>query len=123
MKFCGNCGKELMEGALFCTGCGNRIGASEKNCLIKVVRLKKVFGCAIPFDVLIDGVLVGSLSNGKSLDYYVTQGSHVVTLRAIEKDNNLNVMFNETNKNVQIEFCVKLGVLTGTPDIKNVTYF
>ncbi len=136
MKFCGNCGKELVEGAPFCPGCGARVNnpgevpvqpmpnQGERNCLIKVTRLSKTMGFAITFELFIDGYDMGTLTNGKTIDTYVTPGTHTVVIKSLEKDyTNTITLGNGQPMNVEISLQVAMGLIAGTPKIKDIRYY
>lgn len=118
--YCTNCGKEMKEDALFCTGCGIKKG--ESGYLIKVTRPKKIFGVAISFKIYVDDVELGKLSNGVSLEKRVPAGSHKVSIDALEKTIDQEVILDDEHKEVEIFVSVGFGVIAGRPKIDSIQY-
>jgi hypothetical protein len=94
----------------------------SKEYVIKVTRLKKVFGFAIPFTLLVDDKEIGSLSNGKSFDCIVTEGMHKVTFKSTEKDVHVDVTLSEEHQKVEIIITAAMGIIAARPNIKEVKY-
>ena len=88
---------------------------------IKVTRLKKVFGFAIPFKLLVDGEEIGSLSNGKTFNCNVKKGTHTITLKSTEKDVVEEVTLDE-HKEVELQIIAKMGLIAARPFIKEIIY-
>ena len=118
--YCTNCGKELSEGSVFCTGCGLKIG--EEGCLIKVTRLKKVFGFAITFTVYIDDILIGRLGNGDTVERMVPSGTHKVSIKSLEKTLDQEVTLDDAHKEVDITVSIGMGVIAGRVKLESVNY-
>lgn len=122
--YCLNCGCKLELGAKFCGKCGNptQLGNSNVTGKINVVRENKMFGFAIPFDVYVDGSLLGTLSNGKTLSCSVPLGNHEILFKSTEKDVVQGVILNESQKEVTLEIIPKMGLIAARPYIKNIKY-
>ena len=90
--------------------------------IIKVTRLKKVFGFAIPFDLYVDNNIIGSLSNGKSFDCIVEKGMHTVTFKSTEKDVNEDVTLDDNHKQVEVIITAAMGLIAARPNIKEIKY-
>jgi len=88
---------------------------------IKVTRLKKIFGFAIPFTLIIDGEKIGSLPNGKKYECDVKKGTHTVTLKSTEKDVVQEVTLDE-HKEVELQIVAKMGLIAARPFIKEIIY-
>ena len=95
----------------------------ENSYIIKVTRLKKVFGFAIPFELYIDDEKIGSLSNGKSFDKEVSNGVHRIVIKSTEKDVVQEVTLDDEHKNVEITLTAKMGLIAARPNIKEVRYY
>lgn len=93
------------------------------NHIIKVTRLKKVFGFAIPFELYIDDEKIGSLSNGKSFDKEVSEGVHKVVIKSVENNFEQEVSLDDEHKNVEITLTAKMGLIAARPNIKEVRYY
>lgn len=93
------------------------------NHIIKVTRLKKVFGFAIPFELYIDDEKIGSLSNGKSFDKEVSEGVHKVVIKSVENNFEQEVSLDDEHKNVEIILTAKMGLIAARPNIKEVRYY
>lgn len=91
-------------------------------CTIKVTRLKKIFGFAIPFDLYVDDNHIGSLSNGKSYDCIVKEGTHKVVLKSTEKDVIQEVTLDKEHNKVEITLTAAMGLIAARPNIKEVKY-
>ena len=93
------------------------------NYIIKVTRLKKIFGFAIPFTLIIDDKEIGSLSNGKSYECVVEKGNHKVTIKSLEKDYIEEVTLDDEHKNIEITLTAKMGLVAARPNIKEIKYY
>lgn len=91
------------------------------NYTIKVTRLKKVFGFAIPFKLVIDEKEIGSLPNGKKYECNVSKGTHKVILKSTEKDVIEEVTLDE-HKEVELQVVAKMGLVAARPFIKEIIY-
>ena len=119
---CPNCGAVMNEDTIFCTNCGTKIGNEQGDYKIVVTRPKKLFGVAISFKILIDGVEIGKLSNGVTLERMVTAGSHIVAVKSLEKTLEQEVVLSDENKEVTISVSIGFGIVAGRPKIDSVTY-
>ncbi|MBO5529883.1 MAG: hypothetical protein J5970_00605 [Bacilli bacterium] len=93
----------------------------EDKYIIKVTRLKKVFGFAIPFKLYVDDKEIGSLSNGKSFECIVEKGVHKIVLKSTEKDVIEEVTLDKNHK-VEIIITAAMGLIAARPNIKEVKY-
>lgn len=121
---CLNCGYKLELGAKFCTHCGKETSLSDPNKTgkINIIREKKVFGFAIPFDVYVDDSKLGSLKNGSTLTCPASLDIHEIVLKSTEKDVIQSVSLSEDKKEVTIRIVPKMGLIAAKPFIKEVTY-
>ena len=117
---CSNCNTVLEADAKFCPGCGAKIEATD--CLIKVTRIKKVFGFAIHFTLFIDDNEIGPLENGTVIETRVQKGTHKVSIKSFEKTVDQEVTLNDNQKTVEISLQVGLGLAAGTPKLVSVEY-
>lgn len=90
--------------------------------VIKVTRLKKIFGFAIPFTLYVDDQNIGSLPNGKSYDCVVKEGTHKVIIKSTEKDVIEEVTLDQNHKKVEISLVAGMGLIAARPKIKEVKY-
>lgn len=122
--FCLNCGCKIELGAKFCAHCGTQttLGSSDITGKINVIRENKVFGFAIPFDVYVDGTLLGTLNNGTTLSCNIALGNHEIVFKSTEKDVVVEVSLNENQKEVSLEVIPKMGLIAARPHIKNIKY-
>ena len=116
---CPNCKSEISNDGTFCPECGTKIEVGE--CTIKITRLKKVFGFAISFTGIVDGVEVGRITNGATIECKVSKGTHKVGIKSIENIVEQEVVLDDKTE-VEIEFQVGMGVVAGRPVIKAVNY-
>lgn len=93
------------------------------NHIIKVTRLKKVFGFAIPFTLFIDDKEIGSLSNGKTFECEVSEGTHKVVIKSLEKDFKEEITLDEEHKNVEITVVAAMGLVAARPKLKEIKYY
>jgi len=122
--YCLNCGCKVELDSKFCGNCGSptELGKSSVTGKINVIRESKVFAFAISFDVYIDDLLLGRLSNGKSLSCNVALGNHEIILKSTEKDVIQGVRLTENQKEVTLEIIPKMGLIAARPHIKNIKY-
>ena len=77
---CPECGKEISDKAATCPNCGTPIAGKK----VKVYfHRKKAFGgSANTGTVIVDGVTVGSASNGAEFDVMLSIGSHNIVIES-----------------------------------------
>lgn len=121
---CLNCGCKLELGAKFCTHCGKETSLADPNKTgkITIIREKKVFGFAIPFDVYIDDTKLGTLTNNSTLTCPAQLSMHEIVFKSTEKDVVQTVHLSEDKKEVTIRIVPKIGLIAAKPFIKEVTY-
>lgn len=122
--FCLGCGCKLELGAKFCTNCGKETGLSNTDNVgtITIVRENKVFGFAIPFEVYVDDVKLGTLSNGATLSTKAVLCPHEVKFTSTEKDVIEIIELTENKKEVIITIVPKMGLIAGRPYVKDIKY-
>lgn len=122
--FCLGCGCKLELGAKFCTNCGKETGLSNADNVgvITIVRESKALGFAIPFEVYVDDVKLGTLSNGSSLTTKVVLGPHEVKFISTEKAVIENIELTENKKEVVISVIPKMGLIAAKPYVKDINY-
>ena len=122
--YCQNCGNIITSDSSFCVHCGfptpNMVQQSEGK--ITVVRPKKIWGFAIPFDVFVGNSFVGKLKNNSSVFCNVPLGEHAVILKSTEKDVIQTVTINQNQKEVILEVVPTLGLIAAKPKITNIQY-
>ena len=52
----------------------------------------------------------------------VTEGSHIVTIKSLEKTLEQEVILNDEHKEVELSVSIGFGVVAGRPKINSVTY-
>ena len=121
--FCPNCGKEIEKGN-FCPSCGNKIEGNDngRKVSLTITRNKKIMGFAISFPIFVDGVEIGKLKNGQSLNYEVSEGIHKVLFKSVEKDLEQEITINSNTNSVEIICQLKMGLVAGVPQILDVKY-
>jgi len=78
---CIECGKEISDKAAACPNCGSPVQAP--GCIVHFERKKAMFiGSAVSGNVIVDGKLVGSASNGASFDVELSYGTHSVSIES-----------------------------------------
>lgn len=133
--FCSNCGKKVKGN--FCGACGTKVvgntvqeenstikveEGTSRNVVLTVTRTKKILGFAISFSVYVDDVQIGSLGNGKSLTYNVSEGNHKVVFKCVEKDviQEINVL--STTNSVEVVCHAKMGLVAAVANVDEVKY-
>ena len=121
--FCKKCGSPIKVDSSFCTECGTKIEKENlgKICKIIVSRRKYALGFAISFPVFIDGVELGKLKNGKSLEMEVTEGVHLVEFRCVEKTVKQEVDLTG-KESVEIKCQANMGLIAAVAGINSVEY-
>ena len=118
---CPKCNANLNEGVNFCTSCGTKVNSEYQGYVIKVTRIKSMVGVAISFKVFVDDVEVGVLTNNSSITCNVSKGVHKVTIKSLEKAYDQEVTLDD-KKEVEIFVSVKMGIIAGRPNIKEIIY-
>lgn len=122
--FCKKCGSPIKTSDAFCTGCGEKIEKEKlgKICKIIVTREKHMLGFAINFPVFIDGVNLGKLANGKSVEMEVTAGVHEIEFRCIEKTIKQEVTLTDEHEEVEVFCQANMGLIAAVAGITKVEY-
>lgn len=119
---CTKCNKELNEGAEFCPSCGTKVNDGVRRVPFTITRIKRLMGFAIPFPVYVDDEKLGDLQNGKSLTLNLTEGEHIVKIKAVEKTISQGITIKEDTQGVEIKIKLKMGILAGVPKIVSIEY-
>ncbi|MGM9876098.1 MAG: zinc-ribbon domain-containing protein [Bacilli bacterium] len=121
---CLECGRMIELGTKFCPHCGKETPLNNENNVgtITVVREKKMFGWAIPFDVYIDDTKLGTLKNGTTLTTKAILCPHEIKLTSTEKDVIQSIELTENKKEVVISIIPKMGLIAAKPYIKDIKY-
>lgn len=90
--------------------------------VLKVTRLKKIFGFAIKVTVLVDDEELGKLKPGESLTKELKPGTYKVALRTPEKIVTEEIEVKDSTKSVDITLQLKLGLATGAPKVVEIKY-
>ena len=77
---CPECNKEISDKAPACPNCGTPI--ANKKVKVHFHRKRSAFGALVTGVVLIDGVTVGSASNGSEFDAMLSTGTHNVIVQS-----------------------------------------
>ena len=94
-KFCQNCGAKLDDGVKFCDSCGAAVESeiqtvqtvqaqtqpASGNSIIQVFRKWRFVGCIMADKVYVDGIKIGTVSNGQSTIFEVQPGVHQLQLK------------------------------------------
>lgn len=118
---CPKCNNKIKMGNNFCTECGTKI-ESDSNITLTVTREKRILGFAISFPVFVDDEKIGDLKNDSSLVCNLTTGIHKVTIKSFEKTIDKEIEVNEETKGVEIIVNLKMGILAGRANVKEIIY-
>ena len=81
-NFCNNCRKKLLPNAIYCNWCGVLVsGKSNEKATIEISRTSRLFGKFRDFDIYIDGMKIGSISNNSSKKFEINPGTHTLQLK------------------------------------------
>ena len=53
---------------------------SGDSCKLTLTREKSIIGCAVAYNIFIDGIKVNKIKNGQTLDIPITRGKHTIAL-------------------------------------------
>ena len=112
---CPECGREISDKASACPSCGTPI--ADKKIPVHFERKKAFGGSANTGTVMVDGVAVGSASNGASFDVMLSAGNHNVVIEskttgvfASGRTNGTNINIPSDAKSVDVEIKLKNDV-------------
>ncbi len=118
---CPVCGATLVNGSNFCTQCGNTIAPTMNNQpgigSITIVRPKSFYGCAIAYNVSVNGYLLGKVKNGETKTFPLYYGNQELTIHAGMCHGTTNFVINDTYRNLVFQCPIKMGLLTNTIEI------
>lgn len=86
-KFCSSCGAPLEEGMRFCDKCGasQEVNQQSSNvaskATIQISRKWRLLNFMFADEVYIDGVKIGTVSNGQTKTFEVNPGAHKLQLK------------------------------------------
>ena len=115
---CTNCNIEVEENKNFCPSCGSKLG----ECTLIVTRKKKIMGCALPFQIYVDGLKIGGIKNGETFTYNLTKGKHTVSINSVEKNMEKEFTFDDEHNCFEIVFCAQMGLIAARPNIIRFQY-
>ena len=77
--YCGNCGKEIPDNALFCNFCGTKLTFGTKAEGTLVIERDRMLGYAlVQLKIVVDGTHVYHIGNGGKLELKLSEGSHQI---------------------------------------------
>ncbi|MBP5758109.1 MAG: FHA domain-containing protein [Bacteroidales bacterium] len=90
---------------------------------LKVIRKRRLKGCAVSFSAWVDEKKIGSLNNGTTLTCELEKGQHILKIISFEKDISQVINITDGCKGVEVNVSIGIGVLVGRPRFKEVKYF
>ena len=116
MKFCSNCGKELLAEAVFCPGCQTMQTAATASDYTITVDFGDRFYAVLPkIKVDLDGVYVGEITDRTHIVFKASVGAHTLTFYKKEHKHCKTVTITSLNRDVFFKVC--FNPLWGTMEI------
>ncbi len=128
---CDECGKEVSSKAISCPSCGNPIQISNYSIKKKVVITRKssFYGAAIKGNVLVNGLLIDTISSGGKIEIELPIGTHHINVETYTAFSNYTspqsqFVIEETTNKVLIAISVKSNWSGGSGrcHIDKITY-
>jgi hypothetical protein len=129
---CKNCGNFNSEGN-FCIHCGAPLTGTNnpqqyneplKVGSLTINRQSQYYGALIPFDVFVDGVLIGSLKTGESKSFPLYYGNHMLQVKGgMGSSNNIPIVINDMQRNLVYNAKMLVGYVVNDIQLTFVNYY
>ncbi len=118
---CPNCGMDNDEGRTKCISCGSdamNVGS------ITIQRPNNFVGCLVPYDIYVDNVFIGNVSNGDTKKFPLYLGTHVLTIKqTLNSSEPVNIMLTPQQRNLVFNCPMKMGLLKNKIEVQFVSYY
>ncbi len=134
---CEKCGNVNNQGN-FCTVCGNSLGVMNTNVImnnsypqqpsnnqnmgmINIYRENNFVGIIVPFDIFVDGFLMGTVANDSTTQVPLYFGTHTIEIKqGLNKSAVQQIIVNEQNRVINMTVSMKMGFFQNKLEISNI---
>ena len=114
---CSNCGT-FNQGGNNCINCGaplynNQVvnNSQPSTGTLNFNRPKSMIGALIPVDIFVDGYVLGSVSNGKSVQFPIYYGTHTLEAKTAYETASMQITVNDMQRNLVFEVGIDMGLV------------
>ena len=90
---------------------------------ITLTRPSNFVGVLVPFDVFVDGYLLGSLSDGETKTFPLYYGNHFVQIKQGFNSGTQNIVINDNQRNLVFNVVIEMGFVTNTIRFVFVSFY
>lgn len=137
MMKCEKCGNVNNQGN-FCTVCGNNLGVMNTNVtmnnsypqqpnsnqnmgMVNIYRENNFVGIIVPFDIFVDGFLMGTVANDSTTQVPLYFGTHTIEIKqGLNKSAVQQIVVNEQNRVINMTVSMKMGLFQNKLEISNI---
>lgn len=134
---CEKCGNVNNQGN-FCTVCGNNLGVMNTNVImnnsypqqpsnnqnmgmVNIYRENNFVGIIVPFDIFVDGFLMGTVANDSTTQVPLYFGTHTIEIKqGLNKSAVQQIIVNEQNRVINMTVSMKMGFFQNKLEISNI---
>lgn len=134
---CEKCGNVNNQGN-FCTVCGNSLGVMNTNVImnnsypqqpsnnqnigmVNIYRENNFVGIIVPFDIFVDGFLMGTVANDSTTQVPLYFGTHTIEIKqGLNKSAVQQIIVNEQNRVINMTVSMKMGFFQNKLEISNI---
>ena len=134
---CEKCGYVNNQGN-FCTVCGNSLGVMNTNVImnnsypqqpsnnqnmgmVNIYRENNFVGIIVPFDIFVDGFLMGTVANDSTTQVPLYFGTHTIEIKqGLNKSAVQQIIVNEQNRVINMTVSMKMGFFQNKLEISNI---
>lgn len=134
---CEKCGNVNNQGN-FCTVCGNSLGVMNTNVImnnsypqqpsnnqnmgmVNIYRENNFVGIIVPFDIFVDGFLMGTVANDSTTQVPLYFGTHTIEIKqGLNKSAVQQIIVNEQNRVINMTISMKMGFFQNKLEISNI---
>ena len=90
---------------------------------LTITRPSNLYGALVPFDVFVDGYLVGTLANGETKTFPLYYGNHYVQVKQTFGGGSQNIVINDSQRNLVFKALIDFGFVSNPIHLVFVSFY